>query len=238
MYKLRLGLVLLLLPVLTQAAWVLNQSEEGHWLSCNGSAHHRFIVSQDNKVLRFVILLNKKTVGKYVPNSALFRVDNNQPAAVALQVLKQRSTEVALQLSLDETLQDRFISQLVSGTTLMVNIGGEEDIRFSLKGFANSFSNLLIASDIGMLDQQWLQNKKKLRALSCYEISELTVQGLQARQQGHDANDTLLMLSERSSDSVSEALPDVVNWVYSIPETDLPKVPMTKKYSTFKACMK
>lgn len=234
----RLLFIVLFIPALVNAQWVLEQSDDGHWISCQNGQQHQFVVSQSKNEIQFILILDLPTGNLAIPDSALFGIDNNPLINYPLRVLKQRPSSVALQLVLNDTEKDRFIGELVDG--LVLHIGFHQyalGIDFPLKGFTNSFSNLLIANDIGLLDPAWLQNRGMNQEMACYEISELSVQSLTARQQGHPASETLIILTEKSTANVEEAVPDIINWAYGIPDAKFPKVPTTKKYGIFKECM-
>lgn len=230
--------VLLLLPALVNAEWELEQSKDGHWISCQNIDQHQLVVSENANEKQFLLILTLQEPVSSAPTSAIFSIDNNRGMEYPLHLLKQRPSGLALKLIFDETEQDKFISQLVAGLKLYVNFGEQQIIDFTLVGFTDVFSNLLIANDIGRLDPAWLQSRGKKKELACYEISELSVQTIQMRRHGRTQTEVLAILTDKTSDTVEDSLPDIISWAYSMPATELPKIPMTQKYSFFKRCMR
>lgn len=239
MNKMYLALVLLLMPSLAGAKWVLHQSDDGHWISGHNPQQHELVLSQSGQNKKILLVFShKENLLHHIPETALFSTDNNKAIQFPLKLIKQHADGLAMQIVLDKTETRTFINLLVGGATLHVKLEGNINTDFSLIGFTTTFNDFLIANDIGRLDPMWLQYENRVKELLCYEISQAMVSAMGMRRKGKSSSEVYAALSGKLSDDTETALPDVIEQVYSVPIRSLPKIPSTRKYEFFVRCMK
>jgi len=240
MNKIYLFCALLLVSTTTRADWFLEQSEDGHWITTysHNNDQQQLIVSKNKKGKQFILILPFNKATSSIPSKAIFTIDNNIEKRYKLKLIKRRENKLALQLIFSNKEQDDFIGKLVIASNLMVSIRGLQDIHFSLLGFTDEFSNLLIASEIGVLNLFWLHGHGKYIEMMCYEAATLTVQAMLARQQGVIEYSTLTILLDNVSTGILNILPDLVSAVYRLSDSQFPQMPIATKYGIFKRCMK
>jgi len=230
-------IALFFLPVTVNADWALEQSDEGHWISTKNRAQHQFVASHDQGTTNFLLILTVPESMTTVPSRVNLSIDQGPGIATRLTLLKKRPGNMAFRLELDDTQKDVLIAQLVSGLTLEADFGKQQSTRFSLMGYTAAFSDLLIANEIGWIDPFWLTTNGKQQELACYQMATLSVQAIKSRKRGKNSTDTLSTLSKYENLVIQNALTDIVSWAYKIPEGDLPRIPVSRKYGIFKRCM-
>jgi len=238
MYKYFHIFVLLLLPSLTGAEWVLQQSDDGHWITGRNKQQHQLIISQDGRQKQVLLVLSLRHKNFVTPETVNLSIDNNQANEYQLRLLKKRPDGLALQLVLNETEQDQLIGQLVAGLNLQVQFDRQVTTDFALTGFTSTFSDFLIANEIGRLDPLWLQLQNRKKEMVCYEISLAMVRSMEARFEGQSRDAVFAHLSGQMSEEAEAALPDVIVQAFSVPIAELPRIPSTRKYAFFKRCMR
>ena len=237
MKRIYLSLSLLLLPALVHAGWILQQSDDGHWVTGQNRNQQQLIISQNGPHKQFLLIITNRKKSQSVPTSASLSVDDKEVAVYTLKLLKSRPDSIALQLVLNQAEEDRLITHLVAGLKLAVQMEQADTINFSLDGFTNTFSDFLIAMDLGRLDPHWLEMQGYRKELTCYEIARAMVAAMSMRIEGKSRAETNIALSEQLSEEAAHALPDILDQTFSVNTKDLPRIPSTRKYVVFKRCM-
>ncbi|MDH5444030.1 MAG: hypothetical protein OEY52_00650 [Gammaproteobacteria bacterium] len=237
MIKNCLLIILLLLPSLAGASWVLQQSDDGHWIYGQNPDQHQLVITQQNKKKQIILILSLGYNYQLVPQTAQFTIDDASANIYLLKVIKKRPDSVALQLVLTDLEQDQLINQLVHGLQLQIQFDQQIRADFSLNGFTNTFSDFLIANDIGRLEPLWLQMQGYRKELTCYEIARAMITAMQMRQKGKNQAQVETELSELMSEEASAAIPDIIDQSFSVSSDKLPRIPSTRKYAFFKHCM-
>lgn len=238
MNKVFLYLFLIILPATAWPEWVLHQSKEGHWISGKNKQHHQLIVSRQGVQKQVLLIMSLRHINyPPVPHTVSFMVDDAEASYYKVKLVKERHENIALQLEMTNSEQDELFNQLVHGLNLKIQLHNKNETTFSLNGFTNTFSDFLIANDVGLLDPHWLQMQGYQTELTCYEIARAMVSAMTMRQMGRSIAEVEHSLAEQLSEQASAALDDIIDQAYSIPQATLPRIPSTRKYAFFKRCL-
>lgn len=220
------------------AKWVLEQTDDGNWISMKTDAGHQLIVSQyEGETLFTVILEIRKQKVPRIPLEARLITDENESIHTHLKLLQKLPAAMAFRILLEEDEKQVFVTQMIAGLALEITFGKLKDVihslNFSLIGYTDAYTDLQIADEIGRLDLQWLAEEHKDKELNCYLKAKLFTLALRGRMEG------------KSSSQVKRELPEVENidlrkvisMAYRVPSKEFPRHSSAKKYITYKRCM-
>ncbi len=220
------------------AKWVLEQTDDGNWISMKTDAGHQLIVSEyEGETLFTLILEVRQQKVPRIPLEAMLITDENESIHTHLKLLQKLPAAMAFRILLDEDEKQLFVDQMIAGLALEITFGKLRDVihslNFSLIGYTDAYTDLQIADEVGRLDLQWLAEQHKDKELNCYLEAKLFTLALRGRMEG------------KSSAQVKRELPEVENIdlrkvvakAYKVPGKEFPRHSSAKKYSTFKRCM-
>ncbi len=221
--------------------WRLEESSDGHWISNRHSEQHQFIVAGQGESVQFLIILMLTEKSAIVPKQVTTTIDNKPRLTHGLKLLERQPSGLLLRLEFGGEDKELFIEQMVTGLNLSLNFSQEgtegANLVFSLLGFTSVYNELLIANDVGRLNESWMRRKNKNKELVCYKAATLSVEVLKKRIEGQKSEKTLKTIPRSGLAAADDMLPDLVKWAYQIPSADLPVKPSAEKYGVFKRCM-
>ena len=241
MIKIYFIVAVILVPGTVWAAWELEQSPDGHWIVTRHSEDHQFIVGGKGQDMQFLLILMMPKRNAILPKEATVSVDDGPRLTRQLTLLEQQPTGMLLRLEFANAEKSTFIRRLISGLTLRLNFGQQgsetENLYFTLRGFTVVYNELLIANEAGSLDPNVMRSQNKQRELICYYAANLSVQALQKRSEGMVSEEALRSLPRTGLATVDDDLPNIVDWAYQLPTSELPSEPRAEKYGFFRRCM-
>jgi len=233
--------IMLLLPRLVSAEWVLEQTGDGHGVSSKTAQQHRLVVAGRPDNIQFLLILAIKGQVTAEPQPIVFRVDTDAGLNTQIEPLQLRPHGMVYRIVLSEEQKDNIIHRMIAGLTLQIKLGktavAKQRLDFSLIGFTAAFSDLMIVNDVGRLDPDWLHEQGRDRELACYYSSVLTVKALQARRRGRSFRQAIDTLPITGLALIDDRRADIVTQVYKLPVGQVPHFPMMEKYNMFKRCM-
>ncbi len=236
-------LVLLLLPRLLWAEWLLEQSGDGHWISSRAADFpHQLVVASHQNDVQFLLILatDQRTPASQLP--AEIRVDMDPWLSTQLTPLQQRPYGMAFRIELRPEARQKMVQRMIEGLQMQLSLGSEKQpkqtLTFSIIGFTDAYTDLQISNELGRLDPDWLIEQGKDRGLACYYSAILTVQALNGRRRGLSARQMVEQLPRTGLASVDDRRADIVSGAYRMPPARLPRHLTTLKYKLFKSCMR
>lgn len=222
--------------------WKLVPSVDGYWIKASNKDNHQLIVIRKQNISYFMLIL---ATDSPPPDNAIpvrIAIDKSQPEDAYLKLLEKRPDQSIFQIDFDNDQKDTYITRMIAGLKISFifngNVRSNTRITFSLKGFTAVLNDLLIADDIGSLDQGWLLKNHKDHELFCYIMSNISIEAMQLRIKGYNYSGSLHSIQKTGHSIIDNNLANIIQQVYNIPENQLPSEPKAEKYMIFRNCLK
>jgi len=222
--------------------WKLVPSVDGYWIKTSNNENHQIIVIRNQGQSHFMLVLATESLP---PDSSIpieISFDGSKPNESYLKLLEKRNDQSIFHIELNDKQKDYYISRMIAGLKMTFifdkNVRGKNRISFSLKGFTASLNDLLIADDIGSLDQGWLLKNHKDHELFCYMMSNISIKAMQNRIKGYSYSRSLHDIEKSGHSIIDNNLANIIQQVYNIPKKQLPTEPKAEKYTIFRNCIK
>jgi len=224
------------------ADWTLVPSNDGYWIKTSNNEKHELLLAYKDNKPHFLLILNTDSPEPDRPIPVKIKIDKGAWIQSKLNPLNKRSEQIIFRIEVDSNSEFGLISRMIAGIQWSVNFNSgpnkNKPVVFSLLGFTVAFNDLLIANEIGSLEQAWLIKHRKDRELYCLLTTNISIQAIEHRLQGKSYAKTLTSIPKTQYSIIDEQFGEIINQVYQLPKKDLPYVPRAEKHLMFSRCMK
>ena len=240
MNKYVFSIVLALCYSLSHASnWELIPSRDAYWIKTHNQQQHDLLVAYYQQQPQFLLILATNAPPPDKPIPVQIQIDNGPKESTQLTFLEQQKERSIFRLKVPKEDKGRYIDRMIAGVefTIYSKAKSFDAITFSLLGFTLNLNELMIANEIGQLDQQWLLKNNKTRELFCYLKSDITIQAIQQRHRGMTFSEAVQNISATGFQLIDHQTENIIEKVYKIQISQLTDKPEHFKYRDFKICM-
>lgn len=224
------------------ADWKLIPSNDGYWIKTTNNENHQLLLAYKDNKPHFLLILNTDSPEPDKPIPIKIKIDKGAWIQSKLKPLEKQSEQIIFRFEVDSNSEYGLISRMIAGIQWSINFNSGPNknnaINFSLLGFTVAFNDLLIANEIGSLEQAWLIEHRKDRELYCLLTTNISILAIEHRLQGKSYAKTLTSIPKTQYSIIDEHFGEIINQVYQLPYKNLPYVPRAEKHLMFSRCMK